>query len=500
MSRLDFWLPALVPLTSLVAGLAIFLLREENFRLRRILNLGSALIKLALVAVILWGVYQHHFYEFRIPLFGAYAFVFHADPLSMLFVALSAVLWLVTTVYAIGYLEGSPNRRRFFGFFSFCVSATTAVALAGNPLTFLIGYEFLTLSTYPLVVHRGTPAALQAGRTYLAYTISGGLLLFVAIVWLQNLGGPIPFAERGTIEHLAQTHRTSLIAIFFLMMAGLGVKAALVPLHQWLPVAMVAPAPVSALLHAVAVVKAGAFGIIRTVYDLYGIELCVELGVLPPLAVAAAVTILYGSTRALFQDDLKRRLAYSTVSQVSYIALGIATVGQVATTGGIVHLVHQGLMKITLFFCAGNLAERLHIHRVSEMDGVGHRMPWTLGAFSLCAFGMIGVPPMAGFVSKWHLGLGAVEAGDYWVLPVLIGSSLLNAAYFLPILYRAWFRQAPVAAPVADAAEHRWEIQPSLLWPPVVTCALAVAAGLFAGSPLSPLFWVRVITSREYGL
>jgi multicomponent Na+:H+ antiporter subunit D len=264
---------------------------------------------------------------------------------------------------------------------------------------------------------------------------------------------------------------------------------------------MVAPAPVSALLHAVAVVKAGAFGIVRVVYDIYGIDFATTLGVTGPLAALAAATILYGSLRALAQDNLKRRLAYSTVSQVSYIILGVAIVSPLATIGGVVHLVHQGLMKITLFFCAGNLAETLGIHKVHEMNGVGRRMPWTMAAFTLGAFGMIGVPPVAGFISKWYLGLGALEAGEHWVIPVLVGSSLLNAAYFLPVLHRVWFREPPDNWPVMhDTArdfgdkETAW----ALLLPPVITALLALFAGLLASAWFSPLEWVQLIAQRAF--
>ncbi len=292
-------------------------------------------------------------------------------------------------------------------------------------------------------------------------------------------------------------HRSSLIIIFVLLIAGLGVKAALVPLHGWLPQAMVAPAPVSALLHAVAVVKAGAFGIVRVVYEVFGVEFAAGLGVMQPLAWLAAFTIIYGSVRALFQNDLKRRLAFSTVSQVSYIALGVAIVGPIASIGGIVHLVHQGLMKITLFFCAGNLAETLGVHKISEMNGAGRRMPWTMAAFTVGAFGMIGAPPTAGFISKWYLGQGALEAGQGWVILVLAGSSLLNAAYFLPILYRAWFMAPPDRWP----HEHdfgRKETALALLVPPVVTALLALGAGLMASLPFSALEWARLVAQREF--
>ena len=499
MSILDFWLPLIVPLISMVVGIIIFFLREEQRLLRTFLNLSGAVVKVILVHLMVLGVYQNRFYEFRLPMFGDVDFVLHADPLSLLFAALSSVLWLVTTIYAIAYLEDSPNRSRFFGFFSFCVSATTGIALAGNLITFIIWYELLTLSTYPLVIHQGSAHALRAGRTYLAYTLFGGALILVAFVWLNSLAGPVAFVERGSLAHIVDQNELQLQLIFFLLVAGLGVKAAMVPFHGWLPSAMVAPAPVSALLHAVAVVKAGAFGLVRVVYDLYGLELCAYLEVMPLLAMLAAVTIIYGSVRALFQDDLKRRLAFSTVSQVSYIALGISILGPIATTGGIVHLVHQGLMKITLFFCAGNYAEKHHIHQVSEMDGIGRKMPWTTLSFSLAAFGMIGVPPMAGFISKWYLGSGFIEVGQPWIVLVLVASSVLNGAYFLPILYRAWFGKAAES----DALPISWrfnEIHVGLLWPPLITCLLALLAGLFAGSVASPLFWAEVITTREYGL
>ncbi|WP_413895320.1 complex I subunit 5 family protein [Rhodoferax sp.] len=490
-------MPLLVLAISLATGLAVFFLGERRHRLRSALNLGGATLKLLLVAAMLWGVSRDHHYETRYELLPGIDFVLRADPLAMLFISLSAVLWLLTTLYAIGYLEGSPQRSRFFGFFSLCITAATGIALAGNLFTFFLFYELLTLATYPLVVHRGTDTALHAGKVYLAYTLAGGAVLLVGIAWLYSLVGPVEFARGGVLSQLPSGQHGALRAIFVLLIAGLGVKAALVPLHGWLPVAMAAPAPVSALLHAVAVVKAGAFGIVRVVYEVYGIEFAASLGLLVPLAITACVTIVYGSLRALVQDDLKKRLAFSTVSQVSYIVLGTAVFGPIGTVGGLAHLVHQGIMKITLFFCAGNLAETLGIHRVSEMDGVGRRMPWTLAAFTVAAFGMIGVPPMAGFISKWTLGLGALDAHMPWVLGVLVVSSLLNAAYLLPILYAAWFKPQAGAWP-AEMPRGRLETDWRLLGPPLVTALLTVGAGLFAATPFSPLDWAKLIATREY--
>jgi len=490
------WLPLLVLASSLVPGLIIFMLPERAAALRITLNLGGAVIKIILLVLMMIGVFHGVEYEFRIPLVPGLDFVLHADALSLMFVNLSAVLWLATTVYAIGYLENSPNRSRFFGYFSLCVTTTVGLAMAGNLLTFLVFYEALTLTTYPLVVHRGTEIARKAGRTYLSYTLLGGVLLLAGTVWLYSLTGTLEFVDRGFVDGRG-IDPAVLRMIFLVLILGVGVKAALVPLHAWLPQAMVAPAPVSALLHAVAVVKAGAFGIVRIVYDVFGIEFAASLGVTLPLALLAALTILYGSMRALFQDDLKRRLAFSTVSQVSYITLGVAIAGPIATIGGLVHLVHQGFMKITLFFCAGNYAETLGVHKVSEMSGIGRRMPWTTAAFTLAAFGMIGVPPTVGFVSKWYLGLGALEVGQDWVVFVLAASSLLNAAYFLPILRTAWFDPPPKEWP-HERSFGRKETAWMLLLPPLATAAATLVWGLFASMPGTPLDWVQFIAARKY--
>jgi multicomponent Na+:H+ antiporter subunit D len=493
-------LPLAVLASSLLPGLVIFTLPESSVGLRTTLNLFGAVAKLALIGVLLAGVAAGQSYVFRYAVLPGIDLVFKADALALLFVGLSAVLWLFTTLYAIGYLEGAPHRSRFFGFFSLCVTATMGIAMAGNLFTFFVFYEVLTLSTFPLVVHRGTDKALKGGTVYLAYTLAGGAVLLTGIVWLHNLLGHTEFTHGGVAGTLGMEKADSLRWIFLLLIAGLGVKAAIVPLHGWLPQAMVAPAPVSALLHAVAVVKAGAFGIVRVVYEVFGVEFAQSLDLLTPLAVAAAITILWGSGRALFQDDLKKRLAFSTVSQVSYIALGTALFGPIGTIGGLVHLVHQGIMKITLFFCAGNYAETLGIHKVSEMDSAGRRMPVTTLAFSIAALGMMGAPFTAGAVSKAWLSDGARAASMDWAILVLWASSLLNAGYFLPILWRSWSRRAPAAAwPAEHIPMQGWrETTWLLLLPPLVTAAATIAAGILADTDFSPLAWAKLIAAREY--
>ncbi len=488
----------MIPLSSFVPGVVIFFLKEKNHFLRTVLNLGGATVKICLVAILLLGVSKGQSFEASLAFGRGLRLAFRADSMALLFVALSAVLWFLTTLYAVGYLEGSPKRSQFFGFFSLCVSVTVGIALAGNLLTFFIFYELLSFTTYPLVIHRGTKEALAAGRRYLMYTLGGGTVLLIAVVWLYGIAGTVSFADPGHLARTAESaNHLSLVYIFVLFVFGLGVKAALVPVHGWLPAAMIAPAPVSALLHAVAVVKAGAFGFFRLIYDIYGIALATDLGVLLPLTMLASVTIIYGSVQALRQDNLKHRLAFSTVSQVSYVVLGASMDSSLAMLGGLIHLVHQGLMKITLFFCAGNLAETLGIHTISKMNGVARRMPWTMAAFTIGAFGMIGMPPLAGFVSKWYLGIGALSSGQDWVLWILVVSSILNAAYFLPVIYVAWFKKQELFGAVVShdrVLETKW----MLLVPPLITALLVILVGLLANAPFSPLAWAKFIVARGY--
>ncbi|MGB3480761.1 MAG: proton-conducting transporter membrane subunit [Mycobacterium sp.] len=492
-------LPLALLSMSLVPAVLVFFLPESAVRTRNALNLGGATAKVALVAALIPAAAGGDRFEWRAPFVPGIDLVLRVDPFSLYFLGLSSVLWLLTTIYAIGYFSGAPHLNRFFGFFSMCVLATSGIALAGNPVTFVIFFELLTLATYPLVVHDGTAAAARGGRTYLAHTLTGGAALLLGVVWLTAEVGSIDFADRGSPELtvFARDSPVSAVAIFVLILAGLGVKAALVPLHGWLPRAMVAPAPVSALLHAVAVVKAGVYGVVLLVDYVYGVDLAAELGVLTPLAILACVTILYGSVQALRQDDLKARLAYSTVGQVAYVTLGVSVMSVLATTGGIAHIVNQGFMKITMFFCAGAFATVLGFKKISELDGVGRRMPVTCAAFTIAVLGMIGIPPLAGFLSKWYLASGAVASGQLWVLAVLVTSSLLNAAYFFPIVYRMWWKPSDreELAPVVGL-----EASALLVVPIAVTAVLTIGIGVFAGWMYSPLELARLITEGIYGL
>lgn len=402
-----------------------------------------------------------------------------ADPPALLFALVASVLWAATTVYSIGYMRAlaEPLQTRYYACFALCLLATLGVALAGNLLTFFLFFELLTVATYPLVVHKGSEEAVRAGRVYLAYTLSAGAALLAAVAWTATLAGQLEFIPGGVLS-ATDAPAPVLWALLGLFMVGCGVKAAVLPLHTWLPLAMVAPTPVSALLHAVAVVKAGVFGLVRVVGYVFGPEQLSKLGAADVLLGLAVATILFGSLVALVEDNLKRLLAFSTVSHLSYVVLGLTVGSSEALTGGLVHIASHAFLKITLFFCAGALYVSAHVERVSELDGLGFRMPLTLGAFTVAAVLLAGLPPGAAFVSKWRLLHGAVAAGAWPAAAALLASTLLNVAYFLPIVLRAFagrpsggVREAPLR----------------LLVPLLFTCAGGLALGLFPDAPVPVL-------------
>jgi multicomponent Na+:H+ antiporter subunit D len=473
-----------------LVGLATFALGESRARTRNAVNLGGAVASIVLVVWLVLAAYRGEVRTATIPMLPGLGLGMSADLLGLLFASVATVLWGVTLVYAIGYMDHARDRARFFGFFALCIGAANGVALADDPLSLFIFYEILSLATYPLVVHSGTPEALAAGRTYLFYALGGGAALLVGVAWLSAIAGPTPFTPGGALEAVSG-RTTELRIIFGLMAAGFGVKAALMPLHAWLPGAMVAPAPVSSLLHAVAVVKAGVFGIIRLVNELYGPELAMSLGVARPLAVLAASSIVIASVIALRQDDFKRRLAYSTIAQLSYITLGTALCSPLAAAGALAHLAHHAVMKITMFFTAGSVYETLHIKKVSQMPGLARRMPLTMASFAVAAFGLAGIPPLVGFASKWLLGAGAVQSGSVWALLVYVGSGALAIGYMVPVLTSA-LRDGE--QPAREGAES----DPRMLWPIVTVGVLTIVLGLTAGLPGSPVHWAMTAIAPSF--
>lgn len=374
----------------------------------------------------------------------------HVDPLGMLYAIVAATLWIANSLYSIGYMRGNdePRQTPFYAAFAIAIFAAMGLAFAGNLVTLFVFYEVLSLSTYPLVTHKRTPAAMRAGRVYLLTLIGASMVLLLpAIVWTWVVAGTLDFRAGGILDgKLGPTALAILLALFVFGAA----KAAVMPLHRWLPAAMVAPTPVSALLHAVAVVKAGVFTILKVVVSVFGIDTLRSTGASDWLVYVAGFTIAAASIVALRADDLKRRLAYSTIGQLSYVVLAAALATPLAILGAALHIAVHAVSKITLFFAAGSVYTTEHVTKVSEMDGIGRRMPWTMGAFAVGALSMIGLPPTAGFLSKWYMLGAAGQAANWVAVGVIVASTVLNAAYFLPILTAAFLRKGK-GGPVREA-------------------------------------------------
>ena len=378
---------------------------------------------------------------------------FEVEPLGMLFALIASGLWIVNSLYSIGYMRGNDeaHQTRFYVCFALALAATMGIAFAGNLFTLFVFYELLTLVTYPLVTHHGTEEARRGGRVYL------GLLLGTSI-GLPAAGAGLHLAARRHDRLHARRHprrqarHAGLAALLALCMFGIG-KAALMPFHRWLPAAMVAPTPVSALLHAVAVVKAGVFSVVKVIVYVFGVDTWPgPASAAPPTgwSVVAGFTIVAASVVALGADNLKRRLAYSTISQLSYVVMAAALLAPLSLVGAVLHIAAHAVGKITLFFAAGAIYTAAHKTEVSQLDGIGRRMPWTMGAFAIAALSMIGLPPAVGFVSKWYMLSGAMAAQHWLAVGVIAASTLLNAGYFLPIVYRAFF----VAPALHEAHDH----------------------------------------------
>jgi len=401
----------------------------------------------------------------------------------MLFALLASFLWMVTSVYSIGYMRSHREWRQtsYYSYFAVALGSVMGIAFAGNLFTLFIFYELLTLSTYPLVTHAGDDAARESGRMYLGYLLGTSVaLLLLALVWTWSLTGTLDFRDGGILEGVVTPATASLLLVLFIF--GIG-KAAIIPFHLWLPAAMVAPTPVSALLHAVAVVKAGVFTVLKVVIYIFGIDFLAAVPATQWLMYVAAATILLAALVALRQDNLKLRLAWSTISQLSYIVLCALLVTPLGIVGGTLHIVMHAFAKITLFFCAGAILVTTHKTRISEMNGIGRRMPWTMAAFTVAALSMIGVPPTGGFISKWYILFAAIDAQQMFAVGVIITSTLLNAAYFLPIVYAAFFRPRESNPEVEH--EHKVGKAPLAMQMAITVTALGtVVLFFFPGLPL----------------
>jgi len=504
--------PFLALMASLT-GAALVLAFRSRPNLREACSLAASaaqfLLVLSMVAPIMAGdTLQYSLLSFLPQV----AIEFRVDALGLLFAATASSLWLLTTIYSIGYMRvlEEHGQTRFYTLFALALTATMGLAFAANLVTFYIFFEALTFITYGLVTHHGTDEALAAGRKYLGYHLGTSIaFLLPAIIGTYALSGTFSFQAGGVLS-TATTGSVALTIIYFLFLGGVG-KAAIMPFHAWLPAAMVAPVPVSALLHAVAVVNAGVFCVFRVILDVFGVDLMRQLNLGTPTVIIASVTILLASFYAFRLDNLKAILAYSTIGQLSYMIMGIALLSSKGMTGGVMHLAVHSFSKVTLFFCAGSIYLASRKTKISEMNGVGQQLPWTMAAFAVGALSIVGLPPTAGFLTKWYLITGSLESGQLAAFFVLLVSTLLSAAYYLRIVRRAFFAptvgggrpgtgEHPEVEKLLERAEEAAEAETGqagagrvrevsyfALIPAVVTAAITAALGIY------PAFLLKLV-------
>lgn len=456
-----------VPLATAI-GIQVAGRLSDN--LREIVTLAGAVT----LAWVVWGMLPALFVGERPSvmlgeMLPGISLAFEVEPLGMLFAALASGLWIINSIYSIGYMRANKEQKqtRFYTCFALALAATMGIAFSGNLITLFLCYEILTLSTYPLVAHKGDDNTVRSARVYLGILLCTSIgLLLPAIIWTYHVAGTGDFTLGGILEGNIEGADIGLLLALFVFGVG---KAAVMPVHRWLPSAMVAPTPVSALLHAVAVVKAGVFSLTKIIVYVFGVDFLFAAPSAGWLVFIAAFTILTASLVALRQQNIKRLLAYSTVAQLSYVVMAAAVLKPLAEIGAAIHMVAHAFGKITLFFAAGAIYTAAKKTEIHQLRGIGKRMPWTMAAFTIGALSMIGVPPTAGFVSKWYILAGAFEADNLLAIFTIIVSTVLNAMYFLPIIFLAWFAKEP-----AGNKEHGEA-------PLLVVLALCVTATLTLG-------------------
>jgi multicomponent Na+:H+ antiporter subunit D len=469
--------PLLAILVSAMGALLVAGTGERRANLREFWSVAAGILQLTFVASMIPDVVAGRTPEIVVSrILPGIELAFRVDALGLLFGLGASVLWIATSFYSIGYMRALEERAqtRYFTCFALALSATMGVAFSANLFTLFLFYEALTLSTYPLVAHKETLEAKAGGRTYVIYLLGAAkVFLIAAIILTYNVAGTLEFRKGGILPARALENEPTLLAVVFALFLFGFAKNAVMPLHSWLPAAMVAPTPVSALLHAVAVVKTGVFATLRVFLFVFGTDAMRALGADTLALGVASVTILGGSLLALGQDNLKARLAFSTVSQLSYVVLGAALLTPSGIVGSVAHITNHAVSKITLFLCAGSIYVSTHKTDVSQMSGLARHMPWTMAAFTVASLSLVGIPPASGFVSKWYLALGSVERGNQWVLGVLLASSLLTASYLGPIVYKAYFEEAP------SSSEHTIVEIPWMVIPLVLTAAASLLLGMF---------------------
>ena len=487
--------PLLAVLVSTVGAFFIIATRK-NPNFREAWSIFAGVLKLVIVLSMIPAVV----YDKTIITYSLFTILpgieigFRVDAFGLLFAMGASLLWIATSFYSIGYMRSTNehSQTRYFACFAVSLSATIGVAFSANLFTMFLFYEILTIITYPLVAHKGTPEAKAGGRKYAIYLLGAAkAFLVAAIILTYNLTGTLEFSKDGIFPAIVQSVNPELLYIIFVLFFFGFAKSAIMPFHSWLPAAMVAPTPVSALLHAVAVVKTGVFTVLRIIFFVFGADLMMDIGVDVFVITFASFTIITASLLALSRDNLKARLAFSTISQLSYIILGAALLTPSAMVGGIIHITNHAFSKITLFFCAGSIYVSSYKTKVSQLNGIGKKMPWTMAAFTIATLSMIGVPPASGFITKWYLVIGSLERHNMAVLAVLLASSFLNAAYFIPIVYKAFFKTEDSETPQELKSHENAVIKeiPFMVVPLTLTAIVSVVLGLY------PDFIVKIAES-----
>lgn len=481
MSNAFLLIPILLPI---LCGAAFFAIDPKTARVKNIFVTASVLLT---SAAMFWLIFTTNDILFTLFSFsGELTIALNLDGMGKLFAGLVSVLWPATTIYALEYMKHEGHQRMFYAFFLVSFGVTLGIASSGNMLTMYFFYELLTLCTLPLVIQPMTKAALRAGRAYLIYSIGGAAFAFIGLVFLIVYGNTSGFTMGGTLTNAALAHKDVLYAVYFFAFMGFGVKAAVFPLHGWLPKASVAPTPVTALLHAVAVVKAGAFAVIRLTYYSFGADFLRGSWAQYAVMGVAIFTILYGSSAALKQVHFKRRLAYSTVANLSYILFGVTMMTPAGLEAGVLHMLFHSLIKIGAFFAAGAVLHNTGREYLCELDGLGRRMPVTFGCFTVFALALTGIPLFNGFISKWALASAAVETGGAAELIgviVLLISALLTAMYMLSVSVRAFFpKKGTDTAALCDIRE----VNGLMTVPMLILAAVCIILGVFS-SPIVEL-------------
>lgn len=466
--------PLVALLASLIGAFLILFTGERRPNLRELWTILAAVTKFAFICSMLPPVLQGKIIEYTvIQMYRGIALQLRVDTFGIIFALLASSLWMVVSVYSIGYMRSLREhaQTRYFFCFAMALFGAIGVAIAGNLLTLFMFYEILTISTFPLVAHKETPEAIKAGRKYLAYLLIGAAFILFSMGLTYYLTGNVDFVAGGFVGGHGSKEMLRLLFVTFII--GFGSKAAIMPIHEWLPSAMIAPTPVSALLHAVAVVKAGVFCCLRVILYVFGPEVLSDLGLWISLAYFVSFTVIVANIIALTQDNLKRRLAFSTINNLSVIILGAALLSPQGIKGAMLHIPFHGFMKITLFMCAGAIYVKTRLENISDMEGIGRQMPITMAAFTIGAAGLTGIPPVCGFISKWYLCLGALEAQEIVFLMVFLVSALLDAAYFFPIIYSAFFKKP-------KRVKSQFDEAPVLVVAPIVVTTVAcLLLGIF---------------------